>query len=341
MDTHDNINPATIADEKPQSHLRTEDGQPQKSDVIPHDEGGASSTTLHSHMEGVELHGAFKDAVKTQDAVVLRAIDPVRDQEIGKNISKYNLNYFFEPKDDRDMPLKSFYGENIDINNLPTRASVRGEWGEIMDQGELGSCVANSVCGCIRFVRRKEGLSVYDPSRLYNYYYGRKVEGFPLNEDTGLYIRSGYKSVAHYSVCSEKTWPYAVRRFTQEPTMYARNAAANHKTFSYFSIPHDLKMLKKCIADGYPISFGFTVFSSFMTTATARTGYVPVPNQYREEILGGHCMTIVGYDDTQQHFIVANSWGKDWGENGYCYFPYEFMMDFENVSDFWTARRFV
>ena len=48
-------------------------------------------------------------------------------------------------------------------------------------------------------------------------------------------------------------------------------------------------------------------------------------------------MKIVGYDDTKSWFIVANSWGKGWGDKGYCYIPYEFMQ--ENGSDYWTIRQ--
>ena len=44
----------------------------------------------------------------------------------------------------------------------------------------------------------------------------------------------------------------------------------------------------------------------------------------------GHCMTIVGYDDKEQVFIIANSWGTEWGDNGYFYLDYAFVN-----NDFW------
>lgn len=39
------------------------------------------------------------------------------------------------------------------------------------------------------------------------------------------------------------------------------------------------------------------------------------------------CMNIIGYDDSNQYFICANSWGTSWGANGYCYIPYEFLLN--------------
>jgi C1A family cysteine protease len=55
-----------------------------------------------------------------------------------------------------------------------------------------------------------------------------------------------------------------------------------------------------------------------------------------ETDLGGHAMCCVGYDMEKQMFIVRNSWGTEWGDNGYCYFPFEYLVYFGD--DFWTVR---
>lgn len=294
----------------------------------------------HVEQEGIILNESLRSAERTSDVIVCRSIDKERDEAIGKDISKYNLNYVFEPVDVRDKLFQSTLKDIVDPSALPRKVDMKVGWGSIFDQGDLGSCVSNTVAGCIRFVRKRDGLSVYDPSRLYNYYYGRLLEDFPVTEDTGMYIRSGYKAVAHHSICSERNWPYIVRRFSTEPTSYAKSAASQHKRFQYMAIPHDLTLIKKCLADGYPVSFGFAIYTSFMTATVARTGIVPTPDTSRERILGGHAMTIVGYDDDTQRFIVANSWGSDWGDEGFCYFPYDFMMNNDLTGDFWTARVF-
>jgi C1A family cysteine protease len=50
-------------------------------------------------------------------------------------------------------------------------------------------------------------------------------------------------------------------------------------------------------------------------------------------------MLLVGYDDQKQLFIVRNSWGSDWGDGGYCYFPYAYLTDPELCTDIWTVRK--
>jgi C1A family cysteine protease len=55
-----------------------------------------------------------------------------------------------------------------------------------------------------------------------------------------------------------------------------------------------------------------------------------------EEFLGGHAVLCVGYDDHKHHFIMRNSWGDSWGDKGYFYLPYEYLLDHNLASDFWA-----
>lgn len=273
--------------------------------------------------------------------VISKVIDTERDDQVGISISKYNLNYVFQPKDPRDKLFKNVFPVK-DVAQLPAKVDLAQDgWGTILDQGELGSCVSNSVAYCIRYVRQKEKLSVFDPSRLYIYYYGRLVEGDPIREDTGLYIRTGFQSVQKYSVCSERNWPYIIAKFVEEPNKYAQNAAKQHKTFQYLAVGQTLPELKSCLADGYPVSFGMTVFESFMSTYVATTGKVPVPKFDAEQQVGGHALTIIGYDDSINCFKIVNSWSDSWGEKGFCYIPYDYILNSTYVNDFWTPRVFV
>jgi len=106
----------------------------------------------------------------------------------------------------------------------------------------------------------------------------------------------------------------------------------------YQRLTQNLNQLKGCLASGYPFVFGFTVYESFESPAVAKTGIVPMPDPNTEQAVGGHAVVAVGYDDTQQHFIVRNSWGTGWGMNGYCTMPYAYLTDHAYSDDFWTIR---
>jgi len=58
-----------------------------------------------------------------------------------------------------------------------------------------------------------------------------------------------------------------------------------------------------------------------------------------EKVLGGHAVALVGFDDKNKEFIVRNSWGSNWGDRGYFYMPYDYVLSQELSSDFWTIKR--
>jgi hypothetical protein len=63
---------------------------------------------------------------------------------------------------------------------------------------------------------------------------------------------------------------------------------------------------------------------------------VPLPPR-SEQVLGGHAVLAVGYEDATQRFIVRNSWGKGWGNKGYCTMPYSYLTDPSLARDFWAV----
>jgi C1A family cysteine protease len=96
--------------------------------------------------------------------------------------------------------------------------------------------------------------------------------------------------------------------------------------------------LKQALASGYPVAFGFEVFTSFETEAVAETGIQLLP-QPHEHHMGGHAVLMVGYDDADQTFLVRNSWSAEWGISGYFKMPYAYAVDSKLASDFWVINK--
>jgi C1A family cysteine protease len=155
--------------------------------------------------------------------------------------------------------------------------------------------------------------------------------------DSGAMIRDGIKSVAAQGACQEPLWPYAAKKFKSKPAQRAYTDAAQHKVSSYQRVVRDVAQMKGCLAAGFPFVFGFTVYESFESEDVARTGQLPMPAP-GEQVMGGHAVLAVGYDDAQSRFIIRNSWGPDWGMKGYFTMPYGYMTGRGLASDFWTIR---
>jgi C1A family cysteine protease/uridine phosphorylase len=219
---------------------------------------------------------------------------------------------------------------------LPQLVDLRSKCPPVYNQGQLGSCTANGIGGAIEFDQRKQGTKTFAPSRLFIYYCERVIEG-TISQDSGAQIRDGIKAVAAVGAPPETDWPYNIQKFADQPPPNAYADAKQDLVASYARVSQILSQMQGCLADGYPFVFGFSVYSSFESDAVAQTGIVPMPAT-GESLLGGHCVVAVGYDNTKRVFIVRNSWGAGWGLKGYCLMPYEYLLDANLASDFWTLR---
>lgn len=224
-------------------------------------------------------------------------------------------------------PVKASTPDSVDprpqLSSLP-----------IFDQGSLGSCTANAIVGLKEYNDHIDNTAAegyyINLSRLFLYWQERNYEG-TVNEDSGAYIRDGFRALNKIGVCGESFFPYDESKFTQTPSADAVENAALHKMDSYYRVY--LVQLKQVLAEGNPVAIGIDVYSSFESDEVARTGYVPMPTP-GETLLGGHCVLAVGYTPT--HVICRNSWGAEWGDKGYFYLPWEFFDHY--VSDMWTGK---
>jgi C1A family cysteine protease len=224
----------------------------------------------------------------------------------------------------------------VNLATFPSQTDLRLKCPAVYDQGDLGSCTANAIAGAVEFDLMKESKQVFTPSRLFIYYNERVIEG-TINSDSGAMIRDGIKSIAHQGDAPETDWPYDIAKFAMKPSTKTYNDAKKHRAVLYQRLNQDLAQMKGCLASGFPFVFGFTVYQSFETQQVASTGVVPMPAP-SEKPVGGHAVMAVGYDDSQQRFIVRNSWGTTWGMAGYFTMPYAYLTQSNLSDDFWTVR---
>lgn len=232
---------------------------------------------------------------------------------------------------------------------LPPKIDLRNQCPKVYDQGQIGSCTANAIAAAFEFNLLKQKLTDFTPSRLFIYFNERDMEN-TIATDSGAQIRDGVKSVNKLGVCDETEWPYIATPAdpntnvwppgaipAQRPPKQCYTDALKNQALSYQRVNRDLAQFKGCLAAGFPFIFGFTVYSAFESPAVAKSGVLNLPTA-SEQVMGGHAVLAVGYDDPSQRFIVRNSWGPKWGLKGYFTIPYAYLLSTQLASDFWTIR---
>lgn len=256
----------------------------------------------------------------------------------GVNKSAQDTLRSFKPKPYhwvRDKPDNRDYRYQIIPKTIPASVDLRPLCTPIEDQGNLGSCTGQAIAGAIEYLNKKSGRPT-DVSRLFIYYYERVILG-TVNYDSGAYIRDGIKVVNKSGASLEKYWPYVISRYRTKPNNLSIQDASRRKVLLY-ERALDFNACINALANGYPVTVGFDVYSSFVNKTNTTTGVMSYPNVAREALLGGHAVLLVGYNNSTNRFIARNSWGTRWGDRGYFYMPYDVIKNTTMSDDFWVIK---
>ena len=251
---------------------------------------------------------------------------PARLKQLGVTKSVKDLMGQLKMKTPKKLPI--------------TVADLEPAFPPVEDQGDLGSCTANAGVGIMEYYERRAFGRHLDASRLFLYKATRNLLGW--TGDTGAFIRTTMGAMALFGVPPEEYWPYVTADFDKEPPAFCYSFARNYQALLFFRLDPPgvsgkalLDRIKQMLAGKLPSMFGFTVVSSIYDVG--KDGNIPFPDK-GDKVIGGHAVVAAGYDDahtikgkktgqaTKGALRIRNSWGPDWGDKGYGWLPYEYVL---------------
>jgi GNAT superfamily N-acetyltransferase len=94
---------------------------------------------------------------------------------------------------------------------------------------------------------------------------------------------------------------------------------------NYYHRVRDFDDCKNILVHHGPFNASFEV--DLTRWGGAPDGKISIPEN-DETLSAAHNVLFVGYDDDTQELRFINSWGPEWGDNGYGYMPYEYYRRF-------------
>jgi hypothetical protein len=173
------------------------------------------------------------------------------------------------------------------------------------------------------------------PSRCFlGYNTGIRIEhSDPRN---GAQICDALTALRKWGICPESEFPYVSKNFVTKPPDKCYTDAKIHVPTVSYKLGPGLEALLCCLEAGFEFVFGIEVFPEFESDEVAATGIVPLPKPGTTS-MEGHCIKMVGHNDTTQRLKFANSWGYEWGQSGYGELPYGYVTP-QWFDDPWTIQ---
>ena len=235
-----------------------------------------------------------------------------------------------------EEPLSEKYAPRPGLT-LPPSVDLRRFFGPAVSQGELGACSSFATAALYEGLANRlnpDGEKRLKLSEAYLFYHsniltGKKDEGSNFSEQFAILAKAG--------ACRGELYEYSDRDPDREPGADATADAQEHRLLRALEVPlertgrkfEDMEknhtLITSALAEGFPVGLSLRIPEKFGASGP----YIgrPTDAEIAEGALYNHAMAIVGYDEQAKIYIVRNSWGKDFGDEGYCYVSAAYIDD--------------
>ncbi|MFC4263546.1 C1 family peptidase [Ferruginibacter yonginensis] len=242
--------------------------------------------------------------------------------------------YNFNPNETKKAQVYEGLEDDNAKNPLPERVSLAAFAPTVQNQGKQGSCVAWSSAYAARTILEAVSTNqdpnsiAYSPAFLYN--------NIALEDCQGSYIQRAMEFMQQRGAVSYNDFPYDENNCSRQANNTLFQVADQNKIHGFHRLTEtddvngiNIRAIKEHLAKDAPVVIGMMVGGTFMQEMMGAKVWHPTNDDAQMIGFGGHAMCVVGYDDRIEGgaFQIMNSWGPEWGQNGFAYVRYG---DFKN-----------
>lgn len=217
-------------------------------------------------------------------------------------------NSLFE---DRSLALESWDWRNVKgVNWL----------GPVMNQGNCGSCVAFAAVATLEATLRINSTlpwlaPSFSPQQLFNCGGGACGFGWRPGNAASFLKKKGVVDQACSPYESGSTGEdVSCRQIKCENIEERTYKIADSSTPSSWG--GSASKVKEALKKG-PLVTTLTVYEDFLVYSSG------IYKSVSKKSVGGHAVSLVGFNDLERYWLVRNSWGTDWGEQGFIRVSYD------------------
>lgn len=258
-------------------------------------------------------------------------------------MNNYKMGWKFnniEKKKNLSLDIEHSDPDIIDIKELDMNEFIKYDiyqkykdfFPEITNQGYIGACVPTCISTVYYYLTMKQSNHInFRISRLYLYYQVRKLYD-DLDNDSGSTIIDCINILHKDGIIPEFFYPYMSDNLYKNPNKFLEKYSKFCKCLGFENVKRN--QIKNKILLDFPILCGIKIFKNVDNIQVKKTGIIEMPTDINDNdnLLGGHCIILIGFDDNTKYYKFINSWGSNWGENGFGYLPYDFIKS-EYLSD--------
>ena len=207
-------------------------------------------------------------------------------------------------------------------NDLPTAFSWRNINGidyttPIKDQSPAPTCEAYALCAALETIMQYETGMLFQPdlSETHLYFYAGGTY-----EAGGVNVHDAADYLIEHGVPDEGCYPDPHRPFDYPYTSLEGWENRTVKITEWGWVSHDHESIKNALIDYGPLTICIFVYEDMFDYNGG------IYRRSTDHIVGGHLVSLMGYNDTTESWLVKNSWGDRWGDNGWFHMGYDQQM---------------